>query len=90
MPFDATTITLIYHDPLTMFDHRVCVHADLCPTLRRDGLLPSRLLGPWDFPGKNTGVAAIPSSRGSSPPSDQTSVSCFEADSLRLEPSQKP
>ena len=27
-----------------------------CPTLRPHGLKPARLLCPWDFPGKNTGV----------------------------------
>ena len=27
-----------------------------CPTLRPHGLLPTRLLHPWDFPGKSTGV----------------------------------
>ena len=31
--------------------------AKLCPTLLRPhGLYPARLLCPWDFPGKNTGV----------------------------------
>ena len=28
----------------------------LCPTLRPHGLQPTRLLHPWDSPGKNTGV----------------------------------
>ena len=27
-----------------------------CPTLRPHGLQPTRLLHPWDFPGKSTGV----------------------------------
>ena len=27
-----------------------------CPTLKPHGLQPTRLLCPWDFPGKNTGV----------------------------------
>ena len=27
-----------------------------CPTLQPHGLQPARLLFPWDFPGKNTGV----------------------------------
>ena len=31
---------------------------------------------PWDFPGDNTGVVAVPSSRGSSQPKDQTHISC--------------
>ena len=34
-----------------------CLAAKLCLTLLRPrGLQPSRLLCPWDFPGKNTGV----------------------------------
>ena len=28
----------------------------LCLTLRPHGLYPAKLLCPWDFPGKNTGV----------------------------------
>ena len=34
-----------------------------------------RLLCPWDSPGKNSGVVAMPSSRGSSRPRDKTRVS---------------
>ena len=30
--------------------------AKLCPTLVTRGLRPSRLLCPWDFPGKNAGL----------------------------------
>ena len=34
-----------------------CLDAQLCPTLLQlHGLLPARLLSPWDFPGKNTVV----------------------------------
>ena len=40
------------------------------------GLYPARLFCLWDFPGKNTGVVAISSSRGSSWPRDWTWVSC--------------
>ena len=40
-------------------------------------LQPTRLLCPWDFPGKHTGVGAISSSRGSSQPRDWTCVSCI-------------
>ena len=39
------------------------------------GLQPVRLLCPWDFPGKNTGVVAMPSFRGSARPRDRTQVS---------------
>ena len=34
----------------------VCLVAQLCLTLQPHGLQPARLLCPWDFPGKNTGV----------------------------------
>ena len=42
------------------------------------GLYPTRLLCPWDFPGKNTGVGClqVSSSRGFSWPSNQTRISC--------------
>ena len=33
-----------------------CLAAQTSPTLRPCGLRPTRLLCPWDFPGKNTGV----------------------------------
>ena len=49
--------------------------AKLCPTLLRPhGLYPARLLCPWDFPGKNTGVGChfllqgIFSTQGLNPP----------------------
>ena len=57
----------------------LCSAAHSCPTLRPHGLQPISLLCPWDFPGKNTGVLAISSSRGSSQPRDRpciTYVSC--------------
>ena len=40
------------------------------------GLYPTRLLCPWDFLGKNTGLVAISFSRGSSRPRDRTWISC--------------
>ena len=39
------------------------------------GLRPASLLCPWDAPGRNTGVVAMPSSGGSSQHGDQTWVS---------------
>ena len=36
-----------------------CMHAkllQLCPTVQPHGQQPTRLLHPWDFPGKSTGV----------------------------------
>ena len=40
------------------------------------GLQPTRLLCPWDSPGKNIEVGFIPSSRGSSWPRKWTYISC--------------
>ena len=34
----------------------LCSVAQSCPTLQPHGLEPTRLLCPWDSPGKNTGV----------------------------------
>ena len=33
--------------------------AQSCPTLRPHGLQPTRLLGPWDFPGESAGVGCM-------------------------------
>ena len=38
---------------------------------------PARLLCPWNFPGKYTGVACLFYTRGSSQPRDWTQVSCI-------------
>ena len=48
------------------------------------GLQPTRLLCPWDSPGKNAGVVAMPSSRGSFQPRDQTQVSCLAGGFLAI------
>ena len=37
---------------------------------------PTKLLCPWNFPGRNTGVVSTPSSRTSSQPSDRTCIFC--------------
>ena len=59
----------------THTETQVCSVALSCLTLWSFGLWPTRLLCPWDFPGKNTGMVAVSSSRGSFPPSDRTSIS---------------
>ena len=46
-------------------------------SLQPHWLQPTKLICPWDSPSKNTGVVAIPFSRGSSQPRDQTQVSCI-------------
>ena len=51
------------------------MHAQSCLTLQPYGLQPSGLLCSWDFSGKNTGVLALPSSRGSSQPRDRSFIS---------------
>ena len=40
-----------------------------------DSLQPYGLYSPWNSPGQNTRVGAVPFSRGSSQPRDQTQVS---------------
>ena len=44
--------------------------------LQLHGIEPSRLLCPWDFPGKSTRVGCISFSKGSSQTWDQTHISC--------------
>ena len=47
------------------------------------GLQPARPLYPWDFPGENSGVVAMPSSRGASPDPGVTRTSpALQADAL--------
>ena len=61
----------------------VCVCVCVCTQLLQsclilcNGLLPARLLYSWNSPGKNTGVVATFSFRGSSWPRDQTCISCI-------------
>ena len=55
-----------------------CLVAKSCQThLCPHGLQPTRLLCPWGFPGKNTGMGYISFSRGSSWPRNQSHVSCI-------------
>ena len=72
--FLQVTLGLLFRFPKKL----LCMCANLlqsCPTLRPHGLSPARLLCPWDSSGKSTGVVAMPSSRGSSRPRDQTRIS---------------
>ena len=53
-------------------------HSVVSDSLQPRGQYPTSLHCPWHSPGKNTGMdVAISFSRGSSPPRDQTRVSCF-------------
>ena len=73
------TERLSLHNHYSLYKHKCAVCAQSpqsCPTLQHQGLQPTRLLCPWNFPGKNTGVA-ISSSRESSQPRDRTHVPCI-------------
>ena len=52
-------------------------HSVMSNSLWSHGLWPTRLLCPWDFPAKNTGVGCHSFSRESSRPRDQTCISCI-------------
>ena len=54
------------------------------------GLLPARLICPWDFPGKNTGAGCYFLLKGSSWPGDQTSISYIAGGFFTAEPPGKP
>ena len=52
--------------------------------LSSDVCVKSRLLCPWDFPGKNTRVGSSPFSRGTSRSRDQTRVSCVSCSGRQI------
>ena len=58
--------------------------AQSCLTLRPHGLQPSRLLCPWNYPGKNTGVGCHFLLQGIFPIQDQTLVSCSSSHCRRI------
>ena len=64
-------------------------HSAVSSSLQSHRLQPSTLLCPRNSPGKNFGLA-IPFSRGSSQPRDQTLVSALQVDPSLSEPSGKP
>ena len=59
-----------------IFSACACVCSVMSDSLWPHGMQPARLLCPWDFPGKNTGVGCHFSSKGSSWPRDRIRVSC--------------
>ena len=70
-----------------------CVHAKSlqCPTLcDPHGLQPTRLLCPWDTPGKNTGGGCHALLQGIFPPKDRTQVSLIAGGFFITEPPRKP
>ena len=52
-------------------------HSVVSDSLQPPGLLPIRLLCPWDSPDKNTGVGCHALLQGIFPAQDQTQVSCI-------------
>ena len=68
----------------------MCACSGLSDSLLHHGLWLTRLFSPWGSPGKILERVVISSSRGSSPPRDQTHGSCtssWQADSL---PTRQP
>jgi len=53
-----------------------CMFSCSVMSLQVHGLQPTRLLSPWNSPGKNTAVGCLSSSRRSSWPKDPTQISC--------------
>ena len=53
-----------------------CSAAQPCPTLRPQGLQPTRLLRPWDSLGRNPGVGCWALLQGTFPTWDRTPISC--------------
>ena len=58
-------------------------------SLQPNGLQSARLLGPWNYQARKLEWVAIPFSRGSSQPKDQTWVFLIEGNSLLSEPPEK-
>ena len=63
--------------PCMVGSHRCCLVSKSCLTLQPHGMQPTRLLCPWNIPGKNTRWVSISFSRGSSHPKHQIHVSCL-------------
>ena len=78
---------LLPHGPVTY----LCLVAQSCQTLcdPMDCSPPASSVH-RDFPGKNTGVGFMPSSRGSSQPRDRTQSPTLQVDSLPTERPGKP
>ena len=62
-----------------------------CPTLQPHGLLPIRLLRPWDFPGKGIGVGCHFLLQGGLPdPGIEPGSPTLQADALPSKPQGSP
>ena len=61
---------------------RVLSHSVMSDSLQLHELQPTRLLCPWHFPGKSTGVGCHSYSKGSSQPGDGALTSCIDRQTL--------
>ena len=72
----------------------VCVYVYIfvvsCSSMSDSFATPARLLCPWDFPGKDTGVGCLSFSRGSSWPRNRTRVFFTSSRFFTIEPLGKP
>ena len=76
---------LLFFNHLLLFSRSVVSHS-----LQPHEEQPTRLLYPWNSPGKNTGMGCHASSRGSSPRWGGTRISCTGRHVLYHEPPGKP
>ena len=70
---NVTTLLLIWISPMIILNKKWSCSV-VSDSLRPHGLWPTRLLCPWDFQGKNTGVGCHFLLQGSSGPRDRTLV----------------
>ena len=86
---------LLKYQGLFYFIHSFC-HLKVCPSVScsvvSDSVWPTRLLRPWDSPGKNTGVGLSfpPPGESSQPREWNPGVLNWQVDSLPSEPPRKP
>ena len=100
-PTQGSTLCLllgsrILYQGVTWETHNICIcwavlsRPVMSDSLRPHEQEPARLLCPWDSPGKNAGVAAMPSSRGSSGPVIEPRFPALQVDSVPSEPQGEP
>ena len=94
IPYTSTSNRISCDDRnvLYLYLYLCCCLVESCVQLflRPHGLQPPRLLCPWDFLGKNTGVGCHFLLQGSFPPRDQIHIPYMRADSLQLSHQRNP
>ena len=81
------TITGTLYLKTSHYENESVDHSVMSNSLWPHGLWPPSVLCPWNFPGKNTGVVAIPSPGDLLDPGIEPGSSALQADYL---PSQRP